>query len=281
MSDKGLDKFNGQGFHTWQMKIKGYLMRKQLWSVTKPLEPNETLETRKGQPSFADKNEQALGMLLTSLDDNYVHFLDNCDSAHEAWHTLEQNFGAIAKNSKVALKMQLYDLNMHPGEDLPSLINRLKSLCTQLAYIRCPIDNEDQVAVLLKAVPDEIYSQIITVLKEKDPTPQLSDVINSLQQHGKKEAASPSSGTYLAKIASSKNIKCSHCGRNNHLSKDCYQINPCKICGKTNHGTKFCLLRDDNKASISGTRNNNKTSTKSQANTVEDSTDDFVYDEIL
>lgn len=248
MGEKGNDKFTGQGFHTWQAKTKGYLMKKQLWSVVKPLGENERIETRQSQAQFQAKDEQALGILLTSLDDHYVHYLDNCNSTHNAWITLERHFGAIAKHSKISLKMQLYGLVMEPGEDLPSLVNRLKSICTQLAYIKSPVDNEDQVAVLLKAVPDEEYGQIVTVLKEKEPIPNLEDVINSLQQHEKKikVTKNESSGVNGAFIVTSKNnrnnLQCSHCGRTNHLSKDCYEINPCKKCGKINHATKYCRL---------------------------------------
>ena len=141
--ERGIDKFSGQGFHTWQAKTKGYLMKKQLWSVVKPLGESERIETRHSHAQFVAKDEQALGILLTSLDDNFVHYLDGCDSAYEAWITLERHFGAIAKHSKIALKMQLYGLVMNPREDLSTLINRLKSICTQLAYIKCVVDNED------------------------------------------------------------------------------------------------------------------------------------------
>ncbi|KAH7306236.1 hypothetical protein KP509_22G003000 [Ceratopteris richardii] len=237
MSEKPLDKFNGQGFHTWQTKIKGYLMTKQLWSVTKPLAPNETLEHRRGLPYFTEKDEQALGMLLNSLDDNYVHFLDDCTTENQAWITLEQNFGAISRNSKIALKMQLYSLTMSQGEDIPTLVNKLKII-----------------PVLLKAVPDDKFGQIVTVLKEKDPIPRLEDVINSLQQHENKLI---NYDEFTTKALVIRATKCIHCNRTNHLLKDCYQVNPCKICGKTNHATKHCRLRNNNFNSNKGAFNKN------------------------
>ena len=56
---------------------------------------------------------------------------------------------------------------MEGNEDISSLINRLKSICTQLVYIQSPVDEEDQLAVLLKALPKEL-DQIVTVLKERN-----------------------------------------------------------------------------------------------------------------
>ena len=76
--------------------------------------------------------------------------------------------------------MQLYGLIMNDNEDLATLVNHLKSIATQLTYIKVSIKKEDLVAILLKAVPNEPNGQIVRVLKEKDPTPSLEDVINSL-----------------------------------------------------------------------------------------------------
>lgn len=80
--------------------------------------------------------------------------------------------------------MQLYGLTLQDGEALSSLINTLKSLYTQLVYIETSIDEDDKVAVLLKALP-EAYGKIIMVLKKK-PIPKSKDVINSLQEEDKK-----------------------------------------------------------------------------------------------
>ncbi|KAH7352687.1 hypothetical protein KP509_19G058500 [Ceratopteris richardii] len=264
MSEKPLEKFNGQGFHTWQTKIKGHLMTKQLWSVTEPLAPNETLEHRRGLPYFTEKDEQALGMLLTCLDDNCVHFLDDCTMANKAWITLEQNFGAISRNSKIALKMKLYSLNISPGEDIPTL---------------CPIENEDQVAILLKAVPDDKFGQIVTVLKEKDPIPRLEDVINSLQQHENKLKTHDEFTTNALVVRAT---KCIHCNRTNHLSKDCYQVNPWKICGKTNHATKHCRLHNNNINNNKGAFNKNSSNVNIGEETNEEEAQvNFVYDYVF
>ena len=81
MGKESIDKFTGHGFHTWQSKIKGYLMKKNLWAVVKPLSENERVETRATMAKFQEKDEQAYGVLLTSLDDNYIHYLDACTSA--------------------------------------------------------------------------------------------------------------------------------------------------------------------------------------------------------
>ena len=123
MGKDSIVNLTGMGFHTWQSKITGNLMKKNLWSIVKPLGKNERMKSRASMARFQEKDEKSFGIFLTSLDDNYVHFLDNCTSAYLAWTTLERHFGTGAKRSKIALKMQLYELTMQPNEDIASLVN--------------------------------------------------------------------------------------------------------------------------------------------------------------
>ena len=64
---------------------------------------------------FQEKDEQAYGILLTYLDYNYIHYLDDCTSALQAWSILERHFGAQVERSKIALKMQQATMPQHPN----------------------------------------------------------------------------------------------------------------------------------------------------------------------
>lgn len=114
--------------------------------------------------------------------------------------------------------MQLYKLTLHQGEDIASLINRLKSIVTQLSYIQSPVDEEDKVAVLLNALP-EAYNQIVTVLQEKEPAPKLEDAINSIQEESRKLNKGASTSKGEAFLVSSKPRRCKICKRMNHEPK--------------------------------------------------------------
>ena len=91
MGKDEINKFNGKGFHTWQVKLGGYLMKKNLWTITKT-SPQEGTQTQASASStqITFQDEQALGIIITALHDNYVHFVDECDIAHNAWINLEK-----------------------------------------------------------------------------------------------------------------------------------------------------------------------------------------------
>ena len=76
---------------------------------------------------------------------------------------------------------------MHDGEPLSSLVNRLKSICTQLNNVDYNIVKEDKIALLLKSLPIE-YDNIVTMLKEKEPIPSLDSIIHSLQEKDAKHS---------------------------------------------------------------------------------------------
>lgn len=261
MGNDNLSIFNGVGFHTWQVKVKGYLMKKGLWSIITSNIDEENPPSRAQQRELQIKDEKALGILLTSVADEIVHYLDQSTTAKHAWEILERNFGAKSKHSKISLKMQLYSLVMQEGESLSSLVNRLKSICTQLSYIECNIEEEDKIAVLLKSLPLP-YDNIVTVLKEKEPIPSLESIVNSLQEQEKKHTHKEENNSQALYVSSSSKKACKHCGKTNHMSSNCYKIKKCVKCGKVGHAPQFCNhngLNTDTTSDIQrGKRSSNK-----------------------
>ena len=111
--------------------------------------------------------------------------------------------------------MQIYGLVMHEKQTLSSLINTLMSVCSQLSYIECHVDEEDKIVVVFKALPME-YNQIVMVLKEKESIPSSESIISSLQEEDKKISKEVStSSAYVITIAKTFS-KCQHCGKTNH-----------------------------------------------------------------
>lgn len=276
MGKDKITKFNGKGFHTWKVKLRGYLMKKNLWAITKAsLSSQESTYTRASASNAqaATQDEQALGNIITALHDNYVHFVDECDTTHNAWITLEKNFGARVKKNKVSLKRQLYKLKLEDNEEVASLVNRLKSIITQLTYIQCGIEEEDKVAALLGALPDT-FDNIVTIIEEKEPAPALQDVINSIQtEENKHKKESPlRGGVYVAQSTNT----CYTCNKPDHISKDYYHNIQCHHCKKTGHPPERCYFKDKDKKTNSSSSSRNK----GKINLVEDSNNSDEEDSI-
>lgn len=240
-----VDKFNGQAFHTWQMKVKFTLMRENLWSLVQPSGASSST-SGVSPPRDIAKEEKAFAIIALGLSDNYLHHISDLESPSEAWHKLDVLFGASSHTSKLALKIAFFALTMDSGSSVATHVNNLRSLMTQLASVNSPITEEDAMAVLLKSMPDT-YDTIVTTLKNL-PNPSLEGIISALQEEERKrEARKTTEGAFAVQFKKGKFKPCKHCEKTNHLAKDCFKINPCKICGKSNHNEKYCYAKGKDK----------------------------------
>ena len=112
-NSKQPNKFDGEGFHTWQTKVKFLLMKKGIWNVTsgKKKKPNTT----EGEEVWLTKDEKALAIIALGLSDSYIHHIDGCSTAQEAWEHLERVFGAQARCSKYTLLIKFFTPPLQEG----------------------------------------------------------------------------------------------------------------------------------------------------------------------
>ena len=178
-----LDRFNGDGFHTWQMKVKYHLMRDGIWGIVNGKETKPS--TRDVEQTWINKDDKALAIIALALSNNYIHHIFNLKSSLEAWNILDQLFGAKGKNSKISLKIEFFGLKLDTNESFATHVNHMRSLMTQLAAIGAPVSDDDAIVVLLKSLPDVEYGHVVTTLKNL-PSPTLEGVITSLQDEEKK-----------------------------------------------------------------------------------------------
>lgn len=151
-----MDKFGGQNFHTWQVKMKFLLMREGLWGIvngtsTKPA-------TREGDATWQARDDKALALIALGLEDTYIHNIGACHSSNCAWETLEKAYGALGLNSKIGLKVEFYSLEMSINDDLATHLNKMKSIMAQLSSIQEEVKEIDAIAMLLKSMPIEFFT---------------------------------------------------------------------------------------------------------------------------
>ena len=91
MAKESIAKYEGVGFHTWQVKVKGLLiMKRGLWGIVKPLGKTKIVTTWSQAAHFKTQDEKVLGFIIISLGYDYLHYTDDANKALEAWNTLER-----------------------------------------------------------------------------------------------------------------------------------------------------------------------------------------------
>ena len=69
-----MEKFNGNNFHTWKVKVQMHLMNRGLWSIVKgtkeaPIDPRLLVE-------WENKEEKAKSIIGLALSDTQLHLID-------------------------------------------------------------------------------------------------------------------------------------------------------------------------------------------------------------
>lgn len=253
-----VEKFTGEGFHSWATQMRYLLMNKRIWKIV-----NEDIPNTKSD-EWKDKDEQALSLIGLHIGTNLIHHIDTKVYAKDAWDELNLIFGAKGKNQEIHLKIEFYGLQMKFHESLAQFVSKMRSIMTQLNGIKAPVGNNDAIAILLKSMPQE-YDALKTTLKNL-PNPTFEGCIASLleQERELKQGATMAQShahTYGEQALFSKtNMSCYHCGRKGHLQHECrLKDRPkCNHCKKIGHKEEDCRFKkqEANYAEATSTNDN-------------------------
>ena len=75
-------------------------------------------------------------------------------TAKEMCNRFESLFGNCITNSKVSLKLKLYDLNMNDSDELSDHVSKFGSHVRQLMRVKCGPDDEDGMIILVTSMYD-------------------------------------------------------------------------------------------------------------------------------
>lgn len=169
----GIEKFAREGFHTWQVLIKYKMMSKGLWPVV-----TGTRDIDMVNSEDREDDERAQSIIMLHLHRTIIHNVDSFYSAKAKWEELEKLYGARGKNSKISLKIEFFSLEYKQGSPMGAFISHMKGLMGQLASVKAAVNEEDAIAILLKAVKN-VHPTLVTTLKNI-PNPSLEGVIQSV-----------------------------------------------------------------------------------------------------
>ena len=86
MGMKGTFVFEGEHFHTWQVKLKFSLMKKGLWNLVLG---NETHTNTRTGDQWVSHDEKAQAIIALNLGNDFIHHLEGKTSAKDMWETLD------------------------------------------------------------------------------------------------------------------------------------------------------------------------------------------------
>jgi hypothetical protein len=177
-----LDKFGGQGFNSWKLRMIYLLKRDGLWKLVSVKEPTPTRtasdtpignvqgESGEGGASgegvanghtvndssmnkWLERDQIAHSTIAFYLLDELLHQITQCNSAKEAWAELCHIYEMDDMHSKKLLLKEFWSFKMDESESMASAIAKFRSLLDRLARMGVICNDEDKINVLLSSLP--------------------------------------------------------------------------------------------------------------------------------
>eukprot|EP00794_Sanderia_malayensis_P021173 gene21173-23248_t len=160
-----IEKFTDSNWPIWKLQITAYLQARELWKLctgeeTEPVLPaggNE--ENGDGHAELISKYHvrvaRVKSILLQMVSNTQLHVIaqQSLNTPEAMWDELVGTFERPTLSNKLQLQTRLLDLKMDSKSTIDSYFKELQDLTERLAALGAPVDNDFQVALLLRGLP--------------------------------------------------------------------------------------------------------------------------------
>lgn len=233
----GLDKasvtivpLDVDNYATWSVRMRLLLTHKGVWAAVKE---------GTGNPN----DQKALALIGLNVKDHHLMTIAECNTAKEAWETLEKVYKAKSNARKLQLRRELNSLKKEPSEPITKYVSRAKALQSDLLATGHEVKSCEVAWSVLAGLPKE-YETVVTILESSETEPELDTLLPKLlhveARLAKEGASKGDAAAYAAhgfqKHQSTKpprkkgqtggsrsNKECFYCGKKGHFKSDCFK----------------------------------------------------------
>ncbi len=164
-----------------------YLMARDLWDLCDGSEAAPVQGQNETDGAFAIRDKvhkvrkaSAMSILGQTISTRFTYliFCLEVTTLREAWLTM---CGQSLLSSKLALKLQLFHFQMQPGNSMQAHLRELNELVECLVALSAPVDEQDQVVLLLHSLPAS-FEGLVTAYLAKGEV-QMAEVHEALFNH--------------------------------------------------------------------------------------------------
>lgn len=182
--------FDGSNYSAWSVKMRFYLKSYSLWEDTEndreiaSITDNSTVAQIKVHDEKVARKDRALSVIHSCVTDEMFNRIMTCETAKEAWDTLEEEFQGDLKARQMEilnLKREMTMLRMKDGETVKGFADRVMKVVTQLRMLGEELKDAKVVETILVSLPKRFEQKISSLEDSKDLTKiSLSEFLNAL-----------------------------------------------------------------------------------------------------
>lgn len=250
---RNIQPFNGERYGVWKFRVKSLLTELNIIKVIEseiPCDPSD---------EWHKNNNTAKSVIIDYLGDSFLGFAKGPTSAREIFQKLDEIYERKSLATQLALRKRLLTLKLQGDISLLQHFTNFDDIITELIAAGAKLDEMDRVSHLLLTLPS-CYDGVITALEtlsennlnlsfvktrlldhevklkqDKDTSLKVLHVGThfpategkpKMQFKKKKHFGKPghqhqNKSTQQVSQYKTTNIQCDHCGRRNHIKKNC------------------------------------------------------------
>jgi transposase InsO family protein len=265
--DKKVECLGDDNYQHWKFSMQMLLEVKDLWSAVEdeaPQHPGESpiqrnagededaaaiaLQHQVAMEAFTERkriaddwkkmDRKAFNNIALNVDQANAALLHNIRTAKEAWNKLNDHHQKASLGNKVRTFKKLYAKKLEKGETMSQHLASLQQLFNKLENLGQPVDEQQQVSIILSSVEPE-YAALTTAIGAWEDARLVVDAIKDrlLEEYEKKKDVKPAVNTVQMVTKSGvwnemmdeqgmqamnyTPYKCNGCGAVGHFKRDC------------------------------------------------------------
>lgn len=250
--------FDGSGdFSLWKTRIMAHLSVIGLKDVvigtsSLPLTAEEEEDPEKRKKRDADdaarleRCDKAKNVIFLNVADKVLRKIELCQTAAEAWGTLDRLFMIRSLPHRVFTQLSFYTFKMQENKKIDENIDDFLKIVADLNHLQIEVTDEVQAILLLSSLPSR-YDGLVETMKYSNSREKLrlDDVMVAARDKERELSQSNrsvSEGNFARgrqEGSSNNNQRNKGKGRSRSKSRDGKRV--CWICGKEGHFKKQCF----------------------------------------
>eukprot|EP00253_Pinus_taeda_P003388 PITA_03388 len=207
-----IEKFNGQSFELWKLKMEDLLVDKDQRIMVDP----GTKPTRVSDEEWKKLDRKAKSTIQLCVSDSVLLNVSGEAIAKALWDNLGTLYQSKSLVNKLFLWKKMYNMKMKYGDSVTEHLNAFNTVISQLASVDIKISDEDKSINLLCSLPDS-WDSLVIAIGSNATALQFDEIVSSLLTEEMRR-----------KIWRARMVVCWKCGKGGHYKRDCKSKAPDK-----------------------------------------------------
>lgn len=241
-----ISKFDGSNFQLWKFSVSILLKAEKLMPVVDGTEAEPVDQSTPGWKTWEEKNCRAQVILLTTISQDQIQNLVNCENAATMWRKLIVVHEQKTELSKEIIWQKFYEYRMNDSNTIATHISKIESLVKQLRDVNETISNSAITSKVINSLPAK-YNAFRTAWDSVDANRQTLDNLTArLLKEETRMSQSEDEVSRLALQVQSLQTKLdekSNQKRKAHPVNDLKRKTTCHYCKMKGHWARECRKR--------------------------------------